>query len=206
MAYEASLGLVAMTRFGYGPHGDGDTAIAASDPRGFLAAELAEPGIALLGGPGLPTSVAAAQMFYRDAAERRAERDRAAAARERTKQYAELAAISPVFADAAAAEGLAMPSSPGEGTTRLLRPAAAARPEGIVFRDEALARLRRATAARAGFAERLVAFWSNHFCVAANKGGIGRVTCGAFEREAIRSEEHTSELSHSGESRMPSSA
>ena len=60
------------------------------------------------------------------------------------------------------------------------------RPEGTVFRDEALARIRRGVEARAGFAERLVGFWSNHFCVSVNKGGIGRVTAGAFEREAIR--------------------
>ena len=55
-----------------------------------------------------------------------------------------------------------------------------------VYRDEALARIRRAIEARAGFAERLVAFWSNHFCVSAAKGGVGRITAGAFEREAIR--------------------
>ena len=59
-------------------------------------------------------------------------------------------------------------------------------PEQAVFRDEALARIRRAIEARVGFGERLVAFWSNHFCVSVAKGGIGRITAGAFEREAIR--------------------
>ena len=59
-------------------------------------------------------------------------------------------------------------------------------PEQVIFREEALARIKRAIEARAGFAERLVAFWSNHFCVSAGKGGIARVTAGAFEREAIR--------------------
>ena len=39
--------------------------------------------------------------------------------------------------------------------------------------------------AKLGFVERLVWFWSNHFCVSADKG-IVRPICGAYEREAIR--------------------
>jgi uncharacterized protein (DUF1800 family) len=31
-----------------------------------------------------------------------------------------------------------------------------------------------------------VAFWSNHFCISANKGELSRMWAGAFEREAIR--------------------
>ena len=37
-----------------------------------------------------------------------------------------------------------------------------------------------------GFIERLVVFWSNHFCISANKGGLARMWAGSFEREAIR--------------------
>ena len=54
------------------------------------------------------------------------------------------------------------------------------------FRAEALARLQRAVLADCGFAERLVAFWSNHFCISANKGELARMWAGSFEREAIR--------------------
>src|SRR5262249_42258423 len=54
------------------------------------------------------------------------------------------------------------------------------------FRAEALARLQRATLADCGFTERLVAFWSNHFCISANKGELARIWAGSFEREAIR--------------------
>jgi uncharacterized protein (DUF1800 family) len=54
------------------------------------------------------------------------------------------------------------------------------------YRAEALARLQRAMLADCGFAERLVAFWSNHFCISANKGELARMWAGAFEREAIR--------------------
>ncbi|MCP3463963.1 DUF1800 domain-containing protein [Bradyrhizobium sp. CCGUVB23] len=54
------------------------------------------------------------------------------------------------------------------------------------FRAEALARLQRATLADCGFTERLVAFWSNHFCISAAKGELARIWAGSFEREAIR--------------------
>jgi uncharacterized protein (DUF1800 family) len=54
------------------------------------------------------------------------------------------------------------------------------------FRAEALARLQRGVMADCGFAERLVVFWSNHFCISANKGGLARMWAGSFEREAIR--------------------
>ena len=54
------------------------------------------------------------------------------------------------------------------------------------YRAEALARLQRAMIADCGFVERLVVFWSNHFCISANKGGLARMWAGSFEREAIR--------------------
>src|SRR4029077_5038514 len=54
------------------------------------------------------------------------------------------------------------------------------------FRAEALARIQRAALAECGFVERLVVFWSNHFCISAGKGGLARMWAGSFEREAIR--------------------
>jgi uncharacterized protein (DUF1800 family) len=54
------------------------------------------------------------------------------------------------------------------------------------YRAEALARFQRASIAEVGFAERLVTFWSNHFCVSTNKGQPAHIWAGAFEREAIR--------------------
>jgi uncharacterized protein (DUF1800 family) len=54
------------------------------------------------------------------------------------------------------------------------------------FRAEALARLQRAVLSDCGFTERLVVFWSNHFCISANKGALARMWAGSFEREAIR--------------------
>ena len=54
-----------------------------------------------------------------------------------------------------------------------------------IYLDEAKARIDAALAAEIGFVERLVWFWSNHFCVSADKGPV-RALCGAYEREAIR--------------------
>ncbi len=183
MVRTGNIGLLALTRFGTGARGDGDVAIAASDPRGLLRAELAQPGIALLSGPALPSTATAAERFFADQAARKAEREQGLDAGQRARAVAALAAASPVFAKAeeVAAQGQAGQPPPGQ-PPRKPRPS----PEQAIFRDEALARLRRAIEARVGFAERLVAFWSNHFCVSVNKGGIARVTAGAFEREAIR--------------------
>jgi len=59
-------------------------------------------------------------------------------------------------------------------------------PEQQIFRAEAIVRLQRAAAAPVGFLERLVAFWSNHFCISVAKSNIARAAAGAYEREAIR--------------------
>jgi uncharacterized protein (DUF1800 family) len=75
-----------------------------------------------------------------------------------------------------------MPSAPGT-----VRPAQTPpQIEQIIYRNEALARIRKATEPTLGFGERLVLFWSNHFCVSVAKGQIARATAGALEREAIR--------------------
>ncbi len=55
-----------------------------------------------------------------------------------------------------------------------------------LFQAETLARVDAAVKARTGFAERLVLFWSNHFCVSARKAGLLRVLAGPYEREVIR--------------------
>src|SRR3954471_6877428 len=52
-----------------------------------------------------------------------------------------------------------------------------------IYLQEAKLRTEAALAADIGFAERLVWFWSNHFCISANK--IQSMS-GAYEREAVR--------------------
>ncbi|WP_246506665.1 DUF1800 domain-containing protein [Mesorhizobium silamurunense] len=58
--------------------------------------------------------------------------------------------------------------------------------EADIYRDEAQARFDKALGAAPGFVERLVGFWSNHFCVSVAKAQIVRACAGAFEREAVR--------------------
>ena len=84
---------------------------------------------------------------------------------------------------------MANPSAASPETMQPNAPRPPPQPLNIIqktFRAEALARLQRGTIADCGFVERLVVFWSNHFCISANKGGLARMWAGSFEREAIR--------------------
>ena len=206
-AKDEKAGFLALSRFGFGPRGDGDLDAASLDPRGFLRAEIEQPGAALLAGPGLPDSNAALQILF-------AQQDAEKAARE---AKAALAAASAMPAPAAppAPPPAALPASSPEiivlaRQTPMVQTVAAPPPappqpppsqpeasmapqpprppsaQQVIFRAEALARFKRAFAARAGIVERLVAFWSNHFAVSMAKGGPTSVGAGAFEREAIR--------------------
>ncbi len=86
------------------------------------------------------------------------------------------------------AQGDAAAAPPAE-TMQPAAPKPPPQPPNIIqktYRAEALARMQRAIMADCGFAERLVVFWSNHFCISANKGGLARMWAGSFEREAIR--------------------
>jgi len=164
--FEAAL---ALHRFGFGPRA-GSIAAIASDPRGALLAELERPAITRLADAGFPTSGQAARAVYDFRQERQA-RFRQEEARKKAEAEA-AAAMSGSEVKPPAPENVAMPAPD---------PAANV-PQQIIGR-EAQARLDAAFDADIGFAERLVWFWSNHFCVSADK--IISMT-GAYEREAIR--------------------
>jgi uncharacterized protein (DUF1800 family) len=124
----------------------------AADPRGALTAELDRPGAGQITNPDLPTSGAANRAVFEYRAERNAEN-------KRTRRDAAQAVME----------------------------AAPAQPEAVplprqLFRNEARARIDAALEAEIGLVERLVWFWSNHFCVNQDK----TVMAGAYEREAIR--------------------
>jgi uncharacterized protein (DUF1800 family) len=72
----------------------------------------------------------------------------------------------------------------GMGPKGRPRPSVGVAPQEA-YLAEAKARLGAALVAEIGFAERLVWFWSNHFCISADKALV-RPIAGAFEREAIR--------------------
>jgi uncharacterized protein (DUF1800 family) len=175
--------LIAFNRFGLGPR-PGDF-LKTPDPRQALAAELDSPQSA--DDPALRRTPLALQMVYEDQDRKKQERERVAqVALVRLGMPApNVAAL--IAAPAAAAVPLASAAMSAQATPAMMSPTAPQQPpEQQIFRAEAAARFARAAAAPIGFVERLVAFWSNHFCISVAKSNIGRACAGAFEREAIR--------------------
>jgi uncharacterized protein (DUF1800 family) len=165
---EAAL---ALHRFGLGPR-PGSIAAIASDPRGALLAELHRPGAGRLDSSDLLSSAVAARAAFQFQQAQRIARRAERAQREANAQ-----------APAGDAAGAEMKPA-DQPATAPVRPPGPPVPQQI-YLDEAKARIHAALGAEIGFAERLVWFWSNHFCVSADKGGV-RPICGAYEREAIR--------------------
>ena len=210
MARDSQAALVALNRFGFGARGgaSGDFVNAASDPRGFVKAELNRPNGVLLEVPGLLSTPALGKAVFDYQFEIQQARDAAAKSSPpvpatdgppsdaKAPQRRNLS-LNSIAMDITAKEP-AMPTAENSGANTVTPPPEAmqpsapkppAQPLNIIqktFRAEALARLQRATLADCGFTERLVAFWSNHFCISANKGGLARMWAGSFEREAIR--------------------
>jgi uncharacterized protein (DUF1800 family) len=229
MARDSQAALVALNRFGFGARGgaSGDLVNAASDPRGFVKAELSRPNGGLLEVPGLQSTPALAEAVFAYQLEVKQAREAAAKAGAAVSEAnpaqpapgakgerrnlslnsiamdiagKEAATKAPENANAATQSADTMQSGaaqPGAMQPNTIQPNAmqpnAAKPPQQPFnviqktyRAEALARLQRAVIADCGFTERLVAFWSNHFCISANKGELARMWAGSFEREAIR--------------------
>jgi len=214
MARDSQAALVALNRFGLGARGgaSGDLINAASDPRGFVKAELARPDRVLLQVPGLLSTPALGQAVFEYQFEVKQARDA-------VKTGAPMPdSVPPDIAAKAqrrnlSLDGLAMQMAPKEpekdsrkepkdaatkNANAAMNPSETMQPNVVkppppplnviqkTFRAEALARLQRGVIADCGFAERLAVFWSNHFCISASKGGLARMWAGSFEREAIR--------------------
>jgi uncharacterized protein (DUF1800 family) len=169
MACNPREAALALHRFGFGPRVGSIDAIA-DDPRGALLAELERPNVGQIAQADLPSSGAANRAVFEYNAERNAN-----AKREKQRRDA--------------ATQVAMQSSGGEAMMEAKPEAvpAASPPEAVplprqLFRSEAKARFDAAIDAEIGFVERLVWFWSNHFCVNAD----ATVMAGGYEREAIR--------------------
>ena len=219
MARDSQAALVALNRFGFGARGgaSGDFVDAASDPRGFVKAELNRTNGALLEQPVLLSTPALGKAVFdyqfEIAAGAQCRHGGRAGCRERspaaTATGRQCAAAQPFalqhrqgYHGPGAGQGIAkepaMQAPANTSGNAAMAPAEAMQPNppkpppqplNIIqktFRAEALARLQRAVIADCGFVERLVVFWSNHFCISANKGGLARMWAGSFEREAIR--------------------
>jgi uncharacterized protein (DUF1800 family) len=167
---EAAL---ALHRFGMGPR-PGSIAAIEADPRGALIAELERPSAGQLAAASLPSSAKA----YRTVADANARRQaRAIVAKRAQEAAAKRQQMS---------EAPAMMEAKGQDTGEMAANVAAEAvpdPGRQIYLDEAKLRIEAALGAEIGFAERLVWFWSNHFCISADKI---RSMSGAYEREAIR--------------------
>ncbi len=155
---------LALHRFGFGPVGDQINAIAA-DPRGALQADLDRPAAGELK-VDLPSSAEAARVVFDFQAKRRAQQILA----QRAQKEADANDSRPDMADAGNA--VAPPQPPNQPPL----------PQQLIL-NEAKARFDAAAGAEIGFVERLVWFWSNHFCISADKI-VGMAA--PYEREAIR--------------------
>jgi uncharacterized protein (DUF1800 family) len=158
-----AVAALALHRFGLGPR-SGSIAAIASDPRGALLAELARPRAGEVAAPSLPTSARAFRVVADANAERQAKQVAAARVRQQAGESENTMQAGMDAAAKAAAEAV---PDPGRQ----------------FYLAEAQTRIDTALAAPIGLAERLVWFWSNHFCVSADK--IQSMS-GAYEREAIR--------------------
>ena len=166
---EAAL---ALHRFGFGPVRDQIAAIA-DDPRGALLADLERPQAGQVAAANLPSSGQASRALYEYRAEQQAKQKLAQPA----KKEAEPKSAAIGMSDAANAGPAAAPSD----QTQVQNPQPQL-PTQLV-QNEAKVRYDGAIGADVGYVERLVWFWSNHFCISADKI-ISQA--GAYEREAIR--------------------
>jgi uncharacterized protein (DUF1800 family) len=215
MARDSQAALVALHRFGFGARGgaSGDFVNAASDPRGFVKAEMSRPNGVLLEVPGLSSTSTLGKAMFDYQFEIQQARDAASKSTAKPSTAPEAPpspadakgqrrnlSLNSIAMDMTAKEPPAKPpenanasmTPPQADSPKMTQPNAAKpppQPLNIIqktFRAEALARLQRGIIADCGFTERLVVFWSNHFCISANKGGLARMWAGSFEREAIR--------------------
>jgi uncharacterized protein (DUF1800 family) len=169
--FEAAL---ALHRFGFGPVA-GSIAAIADDPRGALLADLERPGAGRVAAAQLPNSAQAARSLFEFRAERLAKEKLA----QRAKQAAEAEGMGSAAANAPNPDGDAQTPAPQAAQNQNPPPALPVQ----LIQNEGKVRIEAAVAADIGFVERLVWFWSNHFCVSADK--IVSMS-GAYEREAIR--------------------
>ena len=144
--------LMVLHRFGMGPRPGSITAIE-SDPRGALIAELERPFAGEIAADELPSS-AKAYRAVTDAYAKRQAKARVAKKEQDAKRQM-MAEVAPMTEETA----------PGMEMANKVAAEAVPDPGRSIYLDEARLRIAAALSAEIGFAERLVWFWSNHFCI-----------------------------------------
>jgi uncharacterized protein (DUF1800 family) len=165
---EAAL---ALHRFGFGPARDSIAAIA-DDPRGAVLADLERPQAGRVTA-SLPSSGEAARAVFDFRAEQQAKQKLALRAKKEAEAKGGPLSVSDI-ANAVVADILPAQKPPANQPPPLPQQQ---------LQNEAAARIDSAVSADIGFVERLVWFWSNHFCISADKIVA---MAGPYEREAIR--------------------
>jgi len=167
--------VLALNRFGMGPR-PGSIAAIEADPRGALLAELDRPPADLISASELPSSAKAFRTVADANAKRQARLIVATKAQAKAQEEAkQRMAMAPSMSEA-------VPQG-GAETAAKLAAEAVPDPGLAIYLEEAKFRIDAALDAEIGLTERLVWFWSNHFCISADK--IQSMS-GAYEREAIR--------------------
>jgi len=179
MALDPIGAALALHRFGFGPRSGGIAAIA-SDPRGAVLAELDRPNAGQVPTSGLLTSGAVNRVAFEFNADRQAKERLEARRKEAEKVAAAKRATDGVTSESGDMEKPSMERPMEANAAPPVTPPET--PQVQNFFREAKARYDAAINADIGFVERLVWFWSNHFCVNAD----GTVMAGAYEREAVR--------------------
>jgi uncharacterized protein (DUF1800 family) len=167
-ATELQKTILGLNRFGLGAK-PGCLAKIGSGIREALREEISARATSIPPREDLPSSAEAFHLL-------RLEREKIKALREARQQFAAAEEKAPQRQGEDTMQGKAE-GQPKEPLRRVVRE---------VFQAETLARLEAAKEPLAGFGERLVLFWSNHFCISARKGGGVRILAGAYEREVVR--------------------
>ena len=195
-----ATGLLAVKRFGLGGR-PGEVQEAATDPRGWLAAQIAPGTDTRLmelrsSKPEAPVRKAATTLDtwlqirrfeIEEYVERRAERE----AKPATSQAPQPApAVGPAGPQMAAVPAAANAGS-AQAAVKAAAPAAPdpkkkVNPVGPLYQGEIEGRFMEARATRRPLVERLAWFWSNHFAIGVQKSQMVRAVAGPYEREAIR--------------------
>lgn len=195
---------VALRRFGFGAR-PGEAGYLRGDPRGAVLAQL-DPAAALLTDDGLgETAAINRDIWDMHEAEKRAREAKltlasapAGAAAPATPAMGN-ASVAPQGMAGGMGAGMEMmkPAAPAAGMAATMAGNMMAAPAGNAmapqervptrhYKAEITAKLDRQITTDTPMVERLVNFWSNHFCVSAAKSDHLRGTAGAYEREAIR--------------------
>jgi uncharacterized protein (DUF1800 family) len=188
MAPDPRGAALALHRFGFGPKA-GSIATLAPDPLGALLADLDVPNAGQIVDADLPTSGAEARAIFENNSERLAKQKLEQKRKQAAAAAAAGAAENPAPENAMATAMEQKPDAPAAdpAASAAATPPDAAQPKPVplrrqIFLNEAKARYRAAINSDIGLVERLVWFWSNHFCVNFDS----TVMAGAHEREAIR--------------------